>query len=245
MVATLDYFQRTRGPLRNGLGVVGGWQITSYFGGRPNPFTGQASYHGGQDLAYGGCLGDPVYSPCDGSLAQAWDNSGGGNWSGITFDDGSYMGIGHARAFAPGNHYRRVKAGDLIAYCGTSGASTGPHLHIAYRAPNARTYSDPYDLLQDAQYRIVGVTQPEPNPGTLAMAQAQFRFPDGTTYVMNKNPRAPEGAEWVWVPDPQALADGIVAGSISTVEVHLASGNDGADALWERYPVASGPHKRS
>src|SRR5215471_6393531 len=122
-----NYFPLARGPLGEGEGLCGGWSITSYFGGRIDPITGQPGNHGGEDLAYGGCRGAEIYAPAAGTLSQAWDSSGGGNWSGITLDDGSYVGIGHALNFAPGASYRRVSAGECIAYVDSTGSSTGDH----------------------------------------------------------------------------------------------------------------------
>lgn len=155
-----DYFPMSAGPCAPAPDVQGGWQITSYFGGRVDPITGQPGNHGGQDLAYLGCRGAELYAPSAGTLSQGWDPSGGGNWSGITLDDGSYIGLGHALSFAPGDHYRRVAAGELIAYCDSTGGSTGDHVHVAYRPAGSYAYADPYDLLADSQHRIQGGDMP-------------------------------------------------------------------------------------
>ena len=135
------------GPLAPALGVIAGWRVTSYFGGRPDPITGQPSNHGGMDLAYAGCTGQPIVAPVAGRAAQGWDPSGGGNWTSLFADNGSYWGFGHASSFVPGVNGRRVEAGDVLAYVGNTGGSTGAHLHIAYRGPGAGFYQDPYDLL--------------------------------------------------------------------------------------------------
>jgi murein DD-endopeptidase MepM/ murein hydrolase activator NlpD len=159
-VTRWDYFPMSVGPCAPAPDVQGGWQITSYFGGRVDPITGQAGNHGGQDLAYHECRGAELYAPSAGTLSQGWDPSGGGNWSGITLDDGSYIGLGHAASFAPGSPYRRVAAGELIAYCDSTGGSTGDHVHVAYRPAGSYTYADPYDLLADSQHRIQGGDMP-------------------------------------------------------------------------------------
>lgn len=153
---TWDYFPMAAGPCAPAVDVQGGWQITSYFGGRVDPITGRPGNHGGQDLAYAGCRGAELYAPAAGTLSQAWDSSGGGNWSGITLDDGSYVGLGHAQAFAPGASYRRVAAGELIAWCDSTGSSTGDHVHVAYRPAGAGSYADPFDLLAECQHRHPG-----------------------------------------------------------------------------------------
>lgn len=153
---TWDYFPMAPGPCQPAVDVQGGWQITSYFGGRVDPITGRPGTHGGQDLAYAGCRGAELYAPSAGTLSQAWDSSGGGNWSGITLDDGSYIGLGHAQGFAPGASYRRVAAGELIAWCDSTGSSTGDHVHVAYRPAGAGSYADPFDLLAECQHRHPG-----------------------------------------------------------------------------------------
>lgn len=151
-----DFFPMAPGPCAPAVDVQGGWQITSYFGGRINPITGVPGTHGGQDMAYYGCRGAEIYAPSAGTLSQAWDSSGGGNWSGITLDDGSYVGLGHALSFAPGSSYRRVAAGEVIAYCDSTGGSTGDHVHIAYRPAGASGYADPFNLLAECQNRHPG-----------------------------------------------------------------------------------------
>jgi len=94
----MDYlFPLQPGPLPPATGVLNGWQITSYFGGRIDPLTGRAGNHGGMDLAYYGCSGQPMIAVADGTVAQGWDNSGGGNWSGLTTTTGDYFGYGHAQ----------------------------------------------------------------------------------------------------------------------------------------------------
>lgn len=143
-------FPLRQGPLNPGVGIMNGWAITSYYGGRRDPLTGRMGTHGGMDLAYSGCTGQDMIAVVDGWCVQSWDASGGGWWSSLTGDDGSMFGYGHASKFVNGPGSRRVKAGDVIAYVGTSGGSTGPHLHFAYRPPGSRFYADPYDLLVEA-----------------------------------------------------------------------------------------------
>jgi len=155
-VTRWDYFPMSAGPCAPAPDVQGGWQITSYFGGRIDPIDGTVGTHGGQDMAYSGCRGAELYAPSAGTLSQSWDPSGGGNWSGITLDDGSYIGLGHALSFAPGDRYRRVGAGELIAYCDSTGGSTGDHVHVAYRPAGSYSYADPYDLLAECQHRHPG-----------------------------------------------------------------------------------------
>lgn len=148
MLIELDYFPLPRGPLPDGPGVVGGWRITSTFGGRPNPFTGLPSWHTGEDLA--APYETRMYAPITAWCAQGWDTSGGGNWTGLTDARGNYLGLGHAARFAPGVNGRVVQAGEVIAYVDSTGSSTGNHLHFAYRPAGWGRYDDPFDLLANA-----------------------------------------------------------------------------------------------
>jgi hypothetical protein len=143
------------GPLASAVGVLNGWRITSYFGGRIDPLTGRAGNHGGMDLAHAACTGQPMYAVVPGRIVQAWDPSGGGWWTTLFGDDGNIYGYGHASRYAdpdgagPETNYsgHHVEAGTVVAYVGTSGGSTGAHLHFAYRPAGAVSYRDPYDLL--------------------------------------------------------------------------------------------------
>jgi hypothetical protein len=72
----------------------------------------------------------------------------------------------------------------------------------------------------------------------------QFSFPQGDSYVLVVDSNMPHGFKWVWIDGPQTQTDAINAGSISPTVVGLAAGHDADDAMWERYPVANGPHRR-
>ena len=72
----------------------------------------------------------------------------------------------------------------------------------------------------------------------------QFSFPDGTTYVLSISPDSDTGFAWVHIGSPVAQADGRQERMLSTTVRLLAQGNARDDALFERHPVLSGPHKR-
>lgn len=100
--------------------------ITSRFGYRHDPFTGKSKFHGGIDFA--GREGTDIYSVADGVVVWAGRMSGYGNLVEVDHGDGMVTRYAHAKAVV-------VKVGDLvnkdqlIAYMGSTGRSTGTHLH--------------------------------------------------------------------------------------------------------------------
>ena len=106
-------------PVRDGY-------ITSTFGYRSDPFTGRATFHGGIDFA--GREGTDVFAVADGVVSFAGQRTGYGNVVEINHGDGLVTRYAHARSLA-------VRVGDvvskdqLVAYMGSTGRSTGPHLH--------------------------------------------------------------------------------------------------------------------
>lgn len=160
---TIDCFPLPAGS-RTGTGTVGGWTISSYFGGRIDPLRGVPSHHGGQDIV--APRGTPLYAVVEGHVSQGWDPSGGGNWTTLYGRDGCRYGYGHALRYEPGVNGRTVPAGTVIAYVDSTGASTGDHLHFAYDGPDPDTaWDDPFDILAEAAAagRFAGSI---PNPPT-------------------------------------------------------------------------------
>jgi len=107
-------------PIRNG------W-ISSYFGRRIDPFTGRPSFHPGIDFA--GKLGSPVLAVASGVVVFAGRDHGYGNLVQIDHGNGYATRYGHCEKIL-------VKVGDKIkknqeiALMGSTGRSTGPHVHF-------------------------------------------------------------------------------------------------------------------
>jgi murein DD-endopeptidase MepM/ murein hydrolase activator NlpD len=104
---------------------VGGW-ISSGFGRRISPFTGERSLHLGIDIAAD--IGKPIFAPADGIVIFAGAKEGFGNFLMIAHGYGIVSHYGHnAQLFVqPG---QKVNRGDQIATVGMTGRTTGPHLH--------------------------------------------------------------------------------------------------------------------
>ncbi len=107
------------------------FNFTSGFGVRTDPFRGRAALHPGVDLA--APFGTPVYATADGIVDRAeWNNGGYGNMVEIDHGHGIQTRYGHLSRYivSDGQH---VKRGQLIAYMGSTGRSTGSHLHYEVR----------------------------------------------------------------------------------------------------------------
>ncbi|MDR0273893.1 MAG: M23 family metallopeptidase [Burkholderiaceae bacterium] len=110
------------------LGAPHGGSLSSRFGMRPNPFTGRgAELHGGLDFK--GDVGDPVHCTANGKVVLAKrQKSGYGNMVEVVHENGYVTVYAHLSRIdvRPG---QQVHAGDVLGALGSSGRSTGPHLH--------------------------------------------------------------------------------------------------------------------
>ncbi|HEY1604084.1 MAG TPA: M23 family metallopeptidase [Allosphingosinicella sp.] len=136
------------------------FNFTSGFGVRTDPFRGRAAMHPGVDLA--APLGTSIYATADGVVDRAeWNNGGYGNMVEIDHGHGIQTRYGHLTRYivTVGEH---VKRGQLIAYMGSTGRSTGSHLHYEVRldgkAVNPIPFLQSSDFLQSVQRRAAAAT---------------------------------------------------------------------------------------
>lgn len=109
-----------------------GW-ITSRFGYRPDPMSGRATLHQGLDIA--GAPGTPVYAPADGVVSFAGYDVGYGKLISIDHGYGVVTRFGHnSQLFVVVG--QKIKRGDVISAIGSTGKSTGTHLHYEVRVNN-------------------------------------------------------------------------------------------------------------
>lgn len=125
-----------------------GAALTSGFGMRTHPVLGGRRAHTGIDLA--APTGTPVYATADGVVSRAdWYSSYGLY---ISVEHGASMQTRYAHlsrlAVAAGDN---VKKGDLIGYVGSTGRSTGPHLHYEVRVDGVAVNPIPYMVESEAQ----------------------------------------------------------------------------------------------
>jgi murein DD-endopeptidase MepM/ murein hydrolase activator NlpD len=127
MQILIEYFEDKRSLYASTPSIwpIRGW-VSSPFGGRTSPLTGKMQFHEGIDIA--AQVGTPVAAPADGMVIKAEFEAGFGNMVELSHGYGLKTIFGHNSRLnvEPGQH---VKRGDIIAYVGDTGSSTGPHLH--------------------------------------------------------------------------------------------------------------------
>jgi murein DD-endopeptidase MepM/ murein hydrolase activator NlpD len=123
--------------------TAGEADITSSFGVRLDPFLRQPAMHTGIDFR--GDAGDPVHATAAGRVVQAERNGGYGQMVEIDHGNGLVTRYAHLSAIAVSNG-AAVAPGDLIGRIGSTGRSTGPHLHYEIRMQGEA--SDPQRFLR-------------------------------------------------------------------------------------------------
>jgi murein DD-endopeptidase MepM/ murein hydrolase activator NlpD len=104
--------------------------VTSSYGVRRDPFTGAAAMHSGLDFR--GPIGAPIYAAAKGRVSFVGQRSGYGNVVEISHGNGLVTRYAHMSAFH--SHVgEQVAPGDVIGAIGSTGRSTGPHLHFEVR----------------------------------------------------------------------------------------------------------------
>lgn len=127
---TVDYFDDKGNSMKKFLmrTPIDGARISSGFGMRRHPVLGYSKMHAGVDFA--APKGTPIYAAGDGKIETAGWVNGYGNFVKIRHGNNYETAYGHMSAFARGiKRGTRVKQGAVIGYVGSTGRSTGPHLH--------------------------------------------------------------------------------------------------------------------
>ncbi len=110
-------------------------RITSSYGMRRHPILRYKRMHSGLD--FGGGYGRPIYAVTDGKVIYSGRKGGFGNYVKLQHGGGLASGYAHMSRIAVRNG-RRVRKGQIIGYIGSTGLSTGPHLHYElYRGGRA------------------------------------------------------------------------------------------------------------
>ncbi|MBI2266213.1 MAG: M23 family metallopeptidase [Armatimonadetes bacterium] len=121
------------------------WPVTGYisssFGYRIHPISGGGEYHQGLDIV--AAFGTPIRATAAGVVVCAGWEGGFGYTIKVDHGNGLVTQYSHCSQLAAG-HGARVSKGDVVAYVGTTGYSTGPHLHYQMFKQGALTNPAPY-----------------------------------------------------------------------------------------------------
>ncbi len=127
---TVDYFDENGKASRKALmrTPIDGARLSSTFGKRKHPILGYTRMHKGVDFA--APTGTPIYAAGNGTVAYAGRHGGYGNYIKIRHNGTFETAYAHLKGFARGVRTgKRVEQGQIIGYVGSTGRSTGPHLH--------------------------------------------------------------------------------------------------------------------
>ena len=120
---------------------INGARISSNYGYRKHPILGYNKLHAGKDFA--APTGTPIFAAGSGTIVKAQYWSTWGNYVKIRHTSGYETEYAHASKIAPGiKPGVKVKQGQVIAYVGSTGRSTGPHLHYGVFYNNKRINPD-------------------------------------------------------------------------------------------------------
>ena len=189
-----DYFDESGQSMKKFLmkTPIDGARLSSGFGLRRHPILGYSKMHAGVDFA--APRGTPVYAAGDGTVTRANRFGSFGNYVSIRHANGYETAYAHLNGFARGVRAgTRVRQGQVIAYVGTTGRSTGPHLHyevhvngkkmnpLALKVPTGRKLEGK-ELAAFKAMRSEMTTQMAAAPTTtkVAQASADTAAPDGS-----------------------------------------------------------------
>ncbi|MBI3924366.1 MAG: M23 family metallopeptidase [Armatimonadetes bacterium] len=125
---------------------LGQYSVTSPFGNRVAPEGGFTEFHTGVDL--GAPMGAPIQTVGEGVVKDlGFQPEGLGNYAVVQHPNGFTSTYGHMSAFGEGiQPGASVGAGSVLGAVGSTGRSTGPHLHLELQDPNGQ-YVDPLQAL--------------------------------------------------------------------------------------------------
>ena len=128
--ANAEQLTRTLGAVPVRKPITGEIDLSSGFGVRPDPFLGRPAMHTGLDFR--GSIGDPVRATANGTVTTAGWSGGYGNMVEIDHGNGFATRYGHMSEIDV-KVGQQIKIGQIVGRLGSTGRSTGPHLHYETR----------------------------------------------------------------------------------------------------------------
>ena len=149
---------------------INGARLSSSFGKRRHPISGYTRLHKGTDFA--APSGTPVFAAGHGTVLRASRYGGYGNYVKIKHANGYQTAYAHLSRYGRGmKSGKRVRQGDTIGYVGSTGASTGPHLHyevyikgtavnaMGLKLPTGRKLAETPEILAEFAVRKAEIDQ--------------------------------------------------------------------------------------
>jgi murein DD-endopeptidase MepM/ murein hydrolase activator NlpD len=127
----VEYFDAKGDSIRKSLlrTPINGARVSSGFGVRRHPILGYSKMHKGTDFA--APTGTPIIAAGNGTITYVGAKGGYGNFVQIRHNQDYSTAYGHASRFARNiRNGTKVKQGDVVAFVGSTGRSSGPHLHF-------------------------------------------------------------------------------------------------------------------
>ena len=183
-----EFFTRDGASLRKFLlrTPVSGGRLSSGFGMRRHPILGYNRMHRGVDFA--APTGTPIYAAGSGRLARVGRYGGYGNYVRIEHGDGYATAYAHLSRFAAGMRSgRRVDQGEVIGYVGSTGRSTGPHLHFEVLVNGEQV--DPLAVAQPPAENLEGARLAAFRR-EVATVETRLAELGGRTFAADRRPRA-------------------------------------------------------
>lgn len=172
-------------------------RVSSPYGYRVHPITGARTLHAGADFPYPG-LGAPLVAIADLTITEVSYNAVGGHIIKGRGPDGVYPGYFHMRERSHLRVGDKVSEGARVGYMGTSGASTGPHLHFETRRADGSSF-DPIPYLTQGSAAGGGSNPfPTPTPPATAKDDEMPIYIDPTSLGVMTNP----DVIYAWNPNP-------------------------------------------
>jgi murein DD-endopeptidase MepM/ murein hydrolase activator NlpD len=202
----------TAGPVAQSARVVfplpeGTWVLTSEFGPRIHPITGEQSFHTGTDFA--AADGTPILAAADGTVTVAEFSGGYGGLIVIEHQiNGQTVATAYAHMWQHGIHASagdRVVAGQHIGDVGSSGNSTGPHLHYEVRpggtngeAVDAAAWLNAHNAADLPEAAVGAPAGCDTNGGTAGEPAPSTATPTGSWTIPPATGRSPPGWRTSW-----------------------------------------------
>jgi murein DD-endopeptidase MepM/ murein hydrolase activator NlpD len=150
--------RQLEGPVAEAISIpsrrpVDNMRLTSSFGTRSDPFNGRRARHNGIDIP--GPIGTPIYATADGIVGRAQRLGGYGNYVEIEHGTAIQTRYGHLSSIAVVSG-QRIRRGDILGYMGSTGRSTGSHLHYEVRIAGAPVNPTPFIADDGAMVAAIG-----------------------------------------------------------------------------------------